>query len=307
MRDLPLTALRAFAAVYETGGVRPAARALQVAHSSVSRHLRELEAWLGVSLFDQRARARSLAFTPQGEALGRASLACLRALVHAVAALREAKRGNAVTISTTPSVAARWLLPRLSELERALPWIELSVIAEQALGDPGAQGVDLAIRMGRGPWSGLHCETLMDDELYPVMSRAFGEQMGKPSDPGELAGLRLVHDRDPHAAWEAWRAAYPSVGLELRSGPRLASSDLVLRAASQGLGVALARGRLAADDIATGTLVRPFGEAAVALPEAYWIVRPEGAPRVAVAAVIEWLKEQAAATPSGLRLLDAES
>lgn len=294
MRDLPLNALRAFAAVYETGGVRPAARSLQVAHSSVSRHVRELEAWIGVPLIQDRVGARSLAFTPQGEALGRAGLASLRALEGAVAALRESRRGNAVTVSTTPSFAARWLLPRLPALEETHPWIELSVIVDQRLADPTEEGADIGVRMGRGPWRALTCEPFMDDALYPVMSPAFWEQAGRPRTLNELAGLRLLHDRDPQASWEAWRSAHKAYVLDVRPGPRFASSDLVLRAASQGLGVALARARLAADDLATGTLIRPFRDLQVALPDAYWIVRSESAPsRAAVTAVIEWLKSQA--------------
>ena len=92
MRDLPLGALRAFAAVYERGGVRPAARALQVNHSSVSRHLRDLEAWLGVALLEPRDGAVRLVFTPQGEALGRSAVSGLTELARAVDAARELRR-----------------------------------------------------------------------------------------------------------------------------------------------------------------------------------------------------------------------
>ena len=298
MRDLPLTALRAFAAIYQTGGVRPAARALQVTHSSVSRHLRELEAWLGVPLVGKREGTRSLVPTPQGEALGQAALASLGELERAVASIREARRGNATTIFTTPSFAARWLLPRLPDLEADLPWIELSVVVEQRLAGPPELGSDLAIRMGRGPWPGLACEPFMDDALFPVMSPGYREQAGRPGDPGQLTGLRLLHDRDPNASWEKWAAVHGPAGLDLRTGPRFASSDLVLRAASQGLGVALARERLAADDIASGALVRPFGALRVGLDDAYWIVVPETAPpRATVAAVIDWLKSRAASDP----------
>lgn len=296
MHDLPLTALRAFAAIYESGGVRPAARALGVTHSSVSRHLHELEAWLGVPLVERREGARSLALTPQGESLGRAALAGLRELERAVATVREARQGNAVTIFTTPSFAARWLLPRLPDLEASHPWIELSVVVEQTLTAPSELGADLAIRMGRGPWPGFACEPLMDDALYPVMSRDAWEKAGRPRSPDDLAGLRLLHDRDPNAAWEIWAAGHGAAEMDLRRGPRFASSDLVLRAAAQGLGVALARDRLAAHDVATGALVRPCGEMRLVVADAYWIVLSPTAPaRAAVTAVIDWLKSQSAA------------
>ena len=114
----------------------------------------------------------------------------------------------------------------------------------------------------------------MDDALYPVMGRDFWADAGRPDSPDCLTDLRLVHDRDPNASWAAWRAAHGPAGLNVRSGPRFASSDLVLRAAAQGLGVALARDRLAAEDLAAGALIRPFGGRQIDLPEAYWIVRP---------------------------------
>ena len=305
MRDLLLNALRAFAAVYETGGVRPAARALAISHSAVSRHLRELEAWIGVPLLARREGARSLAFTPQGEALGRTALASLRDLESAVAGLREVRRGNAVTISTTPSVAARWLLPRLADFEARHAPIELSVVADQKLADPGAQGADLALRMGQGPWAGLICEPLMDDLLYPVMSPVYWQDAGRPVWPKDLAGLRLLHDRDPNASWEAWRQRHPTPGLDVRPGPRFASSDLVLRAASQGLGVALARGRLADDEVRAGSLLRPFGDLQVELKAAYWIVQPKDAPtRESVGIVIDWLRARAKEAASPLPALD---
>ena len=296
MRDLPLNALRAFAAVYDAGGVRPAARRLAVSHSSVSRHLRELEAWLGTTLLESRPGFRSLAFTPQGEALGRAALASLGELSEAVAALREAKSGNAVTLATTPSLAARWLLPRLHDLHRRYPWIELSVVAEQKLADPTGQGADLCIRMGKGPWPNLSCEVLMDDELYPVAAPHWLAKQGRRRKLAGLRGLRLLHDRDPQAAWQRWLRKHPESGVDLRQGPRFESSDLVLRAAAQGLGLALARGRLAAEDVAHRVLLRPFGGDSCPLPDAYWIIRPMAArQRQAVDRVVDWLRQQAEA------------
>lgn len=296
METLPLNALRAFAMVYAHGGVRAAARELGLAHSSVSRHLGELDRWLGVPLLHASAGRGPLVFTPQGEALGRATLAGLREIEQAVAALREIRPAHAVVLSATPSVAIRWLLPRLPALERAHPKIELSVQVEQRLDTLDDGRIDVAIRMGPGPWPGLHAEPLMDDALYPVMSPALWQASGRPSKPGQLAGLRLLHDRDPQATWESWRQLHGPAKLALQGGARYTSSDLVLRAAMQGQGVALARHRLAADDVANGSLVRPFGTLSVPLGTSYWIMRPAAKPRTAVASVIDWLHWQAAGT-----------
>ncbi|MGY0619622.1 LysR substrate-binding domain-containing protein [Lysobacter sp. A378] len=287
--------MRAFATVYAQGGVRAAARELGIAHSSVSRHLAELDAWLGVALINQSAGRRGISFTPQGEALGRATLAGFRDIEHAVTSLRETRSSRSVTVSTTPSFAARWLLPRLPRLEQSHPHLEVSVVVDQKIDNMAAGGIDLAIRMGRGPWPEVRCEPLMDDILYPVMSPALFETSGHPGRPEDLLGMRLLHDRDPQASWETWRQAHGPESLDVLAGPRFASSDLVLRAAIQGQGVALARHRLAFDDVASGALVRPIENLGVTLEPAYWIVLPRhGRIRAGTLDVIKWLKHQTA-------------
>ncbi|MEJ7600066.1 MAG: LysR substrate-binding domain-containing protein [Kofleriaceae bacterium] len=297
MNELPLNALRAFAVIHEHRGVRAAARVLGIAHSSVSRHLAELEAWLGVTLVESRTKRGGMVFTAQGEALGAAVTAGLERIARAVEAVRETRSSRSVTISTTPSVASRWLLPRLPALERAHRAIEVSIVIEQQLDDLQSSGIDLAIRMGSGPWSGVRARPLMTDALYPVMSPLFHATNGRPRTPQALVGLRLLHDRDPNTSWDAWRRAHGPARLDVRRGPRFASSDLVLRAAAQGQGVALARDRLVHDDLASGALIRPIPDAAVELATAYWIVLPERESTASTMAVVEWLAADAATAP----------
>jgi LysR family glycine cleavage system transcriptional activator len=294
MRDLPLNALRAFVAVYSHRGVRAAALELGIAHSSVSRHLAELERWLGAPVVEGARGRAGIRLTPQGEALGRAALTALSDIERLATSLREAKSSHSVTIATAPSFAARWLLPRLAAFDELRPRIEVSVLVEQRVEDPQARNADFAIRMGRGSWPEVRCEPLMDEVLYPVMSPALWRKAGRPRSAGELRGLHLLHDRDPHASWEAWRRRHGPKSLDTRRGPRFTSSDLVLRAAAQGQGIALARHRLAADDIAAGTLIRPLGDLALELGTAYWLVFPVGAnPTAAAKTVADWLRQVA--------------
>ena len=293
MKDLPLNALRAFATIRACGGVRAAARQLGIAHSSVSRHLAELESWLGVELVHGGGR-RGLVFTPQGESLGNAVVAGLRDIDHAVEAIRETRSASSVTISTTPSFATRWLLPRLPAFERAHKAIELSVVVDQRIVDLETSGIDLAIRMGTGSWPDARSVPLMEDALYPVASPTYLATMGHPRRPKDLARLRLLHDRDPNASWETWRRVHGPAALDVRRGPRFSSSDLVLRAASQGQGVALARDRLARDEIASGALVRLFSDLAIDLGVAYWILLPRREARTSsVGSVVDWLVREA--------------
>lgn len=296
MRDLPLNALRAFASIYITGGIRPAGRALGVSHSSVARHLSELEALVGAPLIERDRRERALVFTPLGERLGRDASKALASLDRTWSTVRERRSANAVTISAAPSFAALWLLPRLPRLGEAHPRIQVSVLAEQRVRDPSDEGSDLAIRMGRvRPWE--QAVPLMDDAITPVASArllararaARGGATGNASVANLLCALPLLHDRDLNAGWPLWVEQHGPEGLDLSDGPRFSSSDLVLRAARQGQGVALARLRLAADDLEAGTLER-LSDQAVPIPDAYWIVSSrENGKRTAVRAVRDWL------------------
>ena len=188
MDRLPLNALRVLALVLERGGVRAAARDLGISHSAVSRHLRELERWLGAELL-VKGDQRTLRVTPQGERLAEASRRALHDIQIAVEAIREHHSQYSVSVSTTPSFAVRWLLPRLPGLQRAYPRLEVSVIVDQRLDEAGAFPADVGIRTGRGPWPGLTAEALMDECVYPVMSPTLWQRAGRPSDPAELRRL----------------------------------------------------------------------------------------------------------------------
>ncbi len=294
MRDLPLTLLRSLAAVYETGGIRPAGRLLGVQHSAVSRALKDLEAWLDMPLIDRHADRRRLVLTAEGEALAKTALSALSELDMAVQSAREGHRPNSVAIATTPSFATRWLLPRLPDLEAVHPKIEVSIIVDQARKSPQTSGADIHIRMGARPDVDQSPVALMDEAIFPVMSRGLWESHGAPSAVEALVGMPLLHDRDPHTSWARWREAFGPKRLDVRSGPRLTSSDLVLRAAEQGQGVALARACLVAESLRTGLLVRPFKDLAVDLGPNYWMMINRNARRrSAVRKVAAWCQSQA--------------
>jgi LysR family glycine cleavage system transcriptional activator len=291
MNSLPLVALRAFAIVYQTGGIRAAASKLGIAHSSVCRHMRELETQLGVALTVQESPRKGLSFTREGEALGAATLASLGELYSAFASVREGRTNATVTISTIGAVAERLLLPALLDLRASHPEVEVSIVVEQRLVSFEDRDIDLAVRMGRGRWTGVEIEPLMDEQLYPVMSPDLYAAMKRPVTLEALKDCRLLHDRDPRASWEAWRAAFGPATLDVQSGPRFTSSELLIRAAILGHGVALVHDRLVQADIAAGKLVRPFDDLAVNLGTTYWLVTPRHARlRPAVATVVKWLK-----------------
>lgn len=301
MRNLPLNALRAFAAIYLTGGIRPAGRHLGVSHSSVARHLSELEAMVGAPLIDRMRDGHKLTFTAAGESLGRKAADSLGKLDRVWSATKERRSGRTVTISAAPSVAALWLLPRLYKLADTLPKIEVSVLAEQRVRAPSEEGSDLAIRMGGS--KNKNTEPLMDDALTPVATpsllrrarTARGGSTGGATVAVLLADMPLLHDRDPNAGWDRWTDCHEPKDLDTVAGPRFTSSDLVLRSAKLGQGVALARLRLAKADVANGSLER-LTSASIHLPDAYRLVAyPNQSGRASVKAVRDWLHAEAEA------------
>ncbi|MEJ6401864.1 LysR family transcriptional regulator [Yoonia sp. 2307UL14-13] len=292
MKNIPLNLLRTFAAIYETGGIRPAARTLDVAHSAVSRALRELEAQLDVDLIERVEGRRILEFTEEGNRVGRAALKAIRELERTLESVRRIKGRASVVLETTPSFASRWLFPRLGAFEQDLPWIELSVSVDQRMSQPGQLRADLVLRMGQGPWNGFRCHPLLDDELIAVASPRYMKSVkGKLA----LSKCQLLHDRDPLASWTIWQDRYQELGGNLNEGPRYTSGDLVLRAAEQGLGVALSRRSLAAESLERGLIVDVADPKSVPLENSIWIVTPQDLPlRKPVQKVVDWLKEQVA-------------
>lgn len=294
MEPLPFNALRALAVVAREGGLRAAARALGISHSAIGRHLVELERWLGVPVVSRETGKRELSLTSHGRQLAEAMDEATERISRIVDTVREQRSPFSVSISTTPSFATRWLLPRLPALERAHPRLEISVVVDQRLEDARSFVNDFAIRSGAATWPSFRVQPLMDDALFPVASPRLWESGVRPHDVSALRKLRLLHDRDPRASWQRWRERHGPAELDVRSGPRFASSDLVLRAATQGMGVALAYARLVADDLATGSLVRLFEPDSIELGTTYWIVSPEAEPlRTAARTVVSWLVDAA--------------
>lgn len=290
MRDLPLSLLRVLAAISSQGGVRSAAKFLGVEHSSISRSLHDLEAWVGVPLTQQRRRGQRLRLSAQGADLAEVAVAAIRDLEQATARLREARTSKRVVIATPPSVANRWLLPRLDQLEAACPDVEISVVVDTIrMGglDPLA---DLSFRMGGRPDFSDTVRIVGSDIAFPVMSPRAWEAAGCPSDVASLSFLPILHDRDPRTAWATWREAFGPADLDVRSGARFTSADLVLRAAERGRGVALTRGWLVEEALAEGLLIRPYGDLCLTLKDEWWVAEHgTAATRSPVRRVRDWL------------------
>lgn len=251
--------------------------------------MQELELELGVDLFTRKGPR--LALTADGEALASAASDALGRLTRHIADLRARQGGtSAITLSMLPSLAAKWMAPRLVQFTRDHPDIDLRLSASRHLVDFGRERVDAAIRYGRGGWSGVEAEMLHTERIMPVCSPSYRAQF-KLEHPSDLAGATFLHGDLPER-WEDWLAAAGVPKLVAQRGPRFGDDTSMLEAAAEGLGVALGRSALVEQDLQIGRLVAPFA-ASIPASLRYWLVTPAGVPpHPQLAAVRGWLLAQ---------------
>ena len=274
-----LNALRAFEVSARHLSFSLAAEELGVTPAAVSQQVRGLESRLGVALFHRRVRALEL--TEAGSAALPHLTDGFERLLTGVEAMRPADRLDFLTVSVAPSFGARWLVPRLERLRRAHPEFEVRVDAKDALATFAHDGVDVAVRYGRGQYPGVVTECLMGVNAFPVCSPALLEERGALSCPTDLVGWPLLHSswaERPDAApgWRTWLRAAGVDGVDAEPGPRLGSDSMLVEAALAGQGVALASDALAGAELAAGRLVRPFPPALFERTAfCYFVVYPE--------------------------------
>ncbi|MBS0555556.1 MAG: transcriptional regulator GcvA [Proteobacteria bacterium] len=308
----PLSALRMFEAAARLGSFSRAADELFVTHGAVSHQIRALEEQLGFPLFLRQGRQVSL--TPAGTELLHSANAALRQLSDTVSALRRRMNRNRLSVSTMPSFAGRWLAPRIGDFIDRHPDAEVNVTATNELADFARDAVDVCIRWGPGGYSGVRTELLMEDELFPVLSPTLVSNRCL-AEPADLAGLPLL--RSEGEDWLPWFRAAGLDWPEPSTGLMISDSALVVQAAIEGRGVALARRSLAALALRAGKLLRPFmiGIPAAHAPHSesgcsfdypadfdarprwhYWIVLPERqADTPLLTDFLAWLRAEVAA------------
>ncbi len=289
MRRLPpLNALRAFEATARLNGVQKASEELRVTHGAISRHVKQLEEWLGITLFD-RSR-RSLVLNAAGQTYLHSISSALNLIQEGTANLQQYKPSNTLGIVTTHSIAAKWLLAKLPDFYRGHPEIEVWLSMEQSLTDFAEGTVDVGLRMGTGPWSDVDCIPLMKDRLITVCSSRLLEQGQPLNKPEDLAAYTLLHDQAPSTQWSRWFVEHNVTSIDYSNGPRFSSSDILLKAAMSGQGVALVNEVLAAEDLVQGNLVQPLLQS-VDLGDFFWLVFPPGRQlNSKVKCFSEWIK-----------------
>ncbi|KAA2213339.1 transcriptional regulator GcvA [Teichococcus oryzae] len=297
----PLASLRAFEAAARHLSFARAAEDLLVTPGAVSQQVKQLEDWLGVALF--RRLPKGVLLTDAGQLYGGELREVFARLAAASERVRRHATAPVLTISTSPSLAARWLIPRLGEFRARHPDIDVRIEVNPAPTDFARENVDVAIRHGPGPsWPGLHADLLFTDVLFPVCSPRLLEAGPPLRAPADLAHFTLLHE-DPwidslgrlqDLTWGTWLAAMGAGDVDASRGLHFSQTHMSLQAALAGQGVALGSQLLAGEDLRAGRLVRPLPQE-VRGENSYWFVCPEDAvSRPRLAAFRAWLLEEAA-------------
>jgi LysR family glycine cleavage system transcriptional activator len=284
----PLNALRAFEAAARLLSFTKAAEELNITPSAISHQIRGLEAYLGLRLF--RRSARALMLTDEGQAYLPALRDAFDGIHAATARLAARQAAGALTVSLLSSFAVRWLIPRLPRFQARHPAIEVRLSTTVRVVDFRREDVDCAIRHGSGHWAGLSAELLLKEELFPVCSPALAAGLRAPRDLARQTRFQVIARPDD---WRIWLTAIGITDIDPESGPQFETSDMALRAAAEGLGVAIGSSALAADDLGKGRLIAPFDFRLASASGYYFVVPEDRREQPKIAAFRDWLLDEA--------------
>src|SRR5512145_874567 len=268
---------------------------LYLTQSAVSRQIKELEDQLGVVLFQRRHRA--LALTEAGHQFYAAAAQALSTMRAATDRLRAQAGKKALSVTTTHSFAALWLIPRLAGFTRAHPGVDVRITAETRVQDLERDGLDLAIRHGAASLAGSNAVKLFGEKVFPVCSPKLLKKrpLEKPQDLKNHVLLQYddPDGRHPWLHWKTWLEVERIADLKPAGTLSFSGYEQIIPAAVAGHGVALGRSPLVKDLIRSGELVAPFKSSADPARAYFAILSKNAAGRPEVSAFVEWLKEEA--------------
>ncbi|WP_027521239.1 transcriptional regulator GcvA [Bradyrhizobium sp. Ec3.3] len=287
----PLNNLKAFEAAARHESFTRAAEELCVTQGAVSQQVKALEQGLGLKLFN-RERQR-LVITEAG----RDYLTVVRDALDRIAVgterLLQRQNAGVLTVSTSPDFAAKWLVHRLGHFAEAHSGIDLRVSATLHHVDFAREDVDLAVRHGDGNWPGFDTVQLSGERLFAVCSPKLLLGRRRLREPTDILKFPLIH-LDSRADWTHWLREAGVDESAVTHGPLLNRASMVIDAAINGQGIALARTTLAAWDLINGRLIRPFPNS-LPLSKTYWIVCPKATSNVPkIVTFRNWLLAEAA-------------
>jgi LysR family glycine cleavage system transcriptional activator len=281
----PLSTLRLFEAAGRARSFADAAREVGVTASAVSHAIQSLEDWLGATLF---ARKRgTLRLTPAGAEYHAAVREAFQILTRELPAPRP--NGNRLRLTVVPTFAERLLIPRLSAFCARYQEVALSIDTSHRLAKFPGDGFDAGIRLGTGDWPGLFVHRLLTENLVPVCAPGF---VPDDTDIATLPDDLLIYVTSTDDGWADFATANGRPRPDPQRGLRVDTMQIALAAATQGMGIALARLPTAADEISKGRLSALSNEPVPCRQSYFFVTAPEAASHPLIQAMLEWLIEE---------------
>lgn len=292
-----LASLRFFAAAARTSSFKKAALELHVTQGAVSQQIKHLEDSLGVRLFYRLVRQVTL--TEAGLRFATIVERALQDLERGAQSVAATRSVADIRLRAGPSLALRWLIPRLGDFYSRHSGVRIFVDAAHGVFDPARREFDLAIESSRGKPAGMKGEPLMEEYLLPLCTPEFLRRHSFLKRAKDLVRCVLLHDGQPwvgaarDAEWRYWLDAVGATGVDSQQGQFFSLANMSIEAALRHQGVAMGRSTLIPELLLTGQLVAPFKQR-VKSPKRYWVLyHGEAATQPGMQAVIRWLHEQA--------------
>jgi LysR family glycine cleavage system transcriptional activator len=289
-----LDLLYSFEAAARSLSFTRAAAELFLTQSAVSRQIQQLEAELGVALFERRHRA--LALTEAGRVMQRAVADCMERLRDATASVRATTALRQVAITTTPGFASLWLIPRLARFTATHPGVDVRISATLEVLDLERSGIDVSVRLRA--IEGAVGHSLFEETVTPVCSPLLLKNRALPlKKPADLAGHTLLaidtpQGKAPTMDWEPWFQVMGLPQLRMKNTLRFSQYSDVVAAAVAGQGVAIGRMPLLAELLRDGRLVAPFSGAASRFGY-FVLMAPRSAGNADAQDFVRWLMAEA--------------
>jgi LysR family transcriptional regulator, glycine cleavage system transcriptional activator len=292
----PLTALRSFEAAARRLSFAEAAHELFVTPAAVSHQIKGLEAYLGTPLFERHNR--SVALTEAGSKLA-ATLHPLFVELNDALTQIKGPSDPRIRVSALPSLAAKWLVPRLHRFESIYPTLRVRIETSDHLVNFAYEPIDVALRYGAGNYPGLQVDRLMAADAFPVCSPALlGHDHPPLKKPADLRRHTLLHDETSDLSkgvpnWATWLKTAGATQVNAQRGPVFGSVHLAIEAALSGHGVAMGIAPLVEHDLNSGRLIRPF-ELQLSNSFSFWFVcQRKRATETTVRSFRNWVFEEA--------------
>ncbi|MBS4080234.1 LysR substrate-binding domain-containing protein [Pseudomonas rustica] len=252
----PLNAVRAFDAAARLGSYVEASKALHVTQPAIGRHVKLLEDWLGIQLFERTSRGVNL--TPAGEKYHRKISAALQLIIEAGKEAQPKDAERWLRIMVVPGFAKRWLMPRIEAMRHLRPGLKFAIEPNSTFTEVDGKSADLGIVYGLDGEYADSREALICPRVFPICTPEYLASIDPIDSPRDLIKHELIHVDDGEW-WNLWFAAH-DLDIHLKSDLLYVNNDHALSVAESGQGIALANEVLVRHELASGKLVRAIDD-----------------------------------------------